>query len=123
MIVHCFQRQKCVNQTQMKKTYTSGEVALVSRHGEQHAIRHVGETVLDVHPLIEADAVTNLLAEGYGHLLGDALCHRRGGHSPRVGADNLHPALPLVEEDELGDLGRLARPRLADDNQNLDITV
>jgi hypothetical protein len=109
MIVHCFQCQKkCVYQTEVKKTYTSGKVAVVSRHGEQHAIRHVGKAVLDVHPLIEADTVTDLLAEGYGHLLSDALCHRRGNHSSRVGAKNLLPTLPLVVEDELGDLGRLA---------------
>ena len=67
---------------------------------------------------LEPDGVADLFAQLDPHLVRDSLCHGHGGHPPGLGAPD-HPVLgvPVLVE-VLGQLGRLARPGLADDDDD-----
>mmetsp|Transcript_3805 Transcript_3805/g.8624 ORF Transcript_3805/g.8624 Transcript_3805/m.8624 type:complete len:547 (+) Transcript_3805:1499-3139(+) len=97
-----------------------GEVRLAQELAQQHAVGHVLEHRALGGAVLEADRVADLVAELAPHLVGDALRDGHGSDAAWLRAADLHTAVGepgLVKV--LRDLRRLARARLADDDEAL----
>mmetsp|Transcript_48295 Transcript_48295/g.116129 ORF Transcript_48295/g.116129 Transcript_48295/m.116129 type:complete len:439 (+) Transcript_48295:308-1624(+) len=93
---------------------------LAQELAQQHAVGHVLEHGAIRRAVLEADRVAHLVAQLGAHLLGDARRHRHGGDAPRLRAADLlvvSGVARLVQV--LRDLRRLARARLAHDDEHL----
>ncbi|CFM79019.1 Uncharacterised protein [Bordetella pertussis] len=89
------------------------------RLGQQNAVGHQLDRGVRAGAVVEAHLVPHHFAHRRAQLFGDALSHRGGRQAAGLGmADHLAPAAPQLQAD-LGQLGRLARPRLAADDDHL----
>jgi hypothetical protein len=91
-------------------------------HGlpQQHTISRKLDDGAGAGALLETDGVAHLLPQPHIHLVGHAAGHAHGGHSPRLGAHHLAPALAVARVgDELRDLGGLAAARLSHQDDGL----
>jgi hypothetical protein len=87
--------------------------------GQEDAVGHELHQRAVAHLVGEAHRVADRLAQLDAELLGDAVGDRAGGQPSGLGvADHALDAAAELEAD-LGELGRLARPRLAGDDHYL----
>jgi hypothetical protein len=94
-------------------------VGVDQRLSQEEAVRHVLDLGLGTGAVLEADRVANLFAEPATNLFGDALGDRRRRDTTRLRAANLAAVGKALLGQELRHLRRLARSRLADDDQDI----
>lgn len=85
----------------------------------EHAVRHVLDLGIGTRAVLEPDRVPDFLAEAAPDLFGDALGDRHGGDSTRLRAANLEPVGVPGFGEVLRHLRRLARPGVADNDEDL----
>jgi hypothetical protein len=89
----------------------------------QHTVRHVLDLGLGTGAIFETNRVADLLAETASDLLGDTLGDRHGGDTTRLGTADLELVGESSFGEVLGHLGRLARSRVSDDDEDLVLWV
>ena len=85
---------------------------------EQDTVGHNLDEGLAPGAVLETDLVAHRPAEVLAHLLGDALAHRHGGHSPGLRVADFPIDAAACLEAHLGDLCRLSRARLPRDDDD-----
>jgi hypothetical protein len=95
------------------------QVPIPLRLGEQDAVGHDLEETPGAGALGEAHLVADVATQGAGKLLGDAGRHAAGGDPPGLRVPDQGRPAPSQLEADLRQLGRLAGPGLAADDDDL----
>ena len=95
------------------------QVWFYQRLSEQHTIRHVFDLSLLAGAVLETNGIYDLTTQLDLHLFADALCNTHSCNATRLCTPDKSLLCVAILKQELGQLSRLSRARLTDDDDDL----